>query len=82
MPSESCLVSTVQPSLSDADDFSEDKDDFFDYSPSVTEEPTAYELESKSVVAGWQKIRGDVLKVVTEAAALPLDQSCLTVVTC
>ena len=60
------------------DDFSEGKDDFFDYSPSDTEEPTAYELERKSVVAGWQKIRGDVLKVVTEAAAMPLDQLCLS----
>ena len=52
LPSENGLVDsscTGQPSSSDAEDFSENKDDFFDYSPSVTEEPIAYELESKSL---------------------------------
>ena len=78
MPTEKDLVSrTVQPSHSDANSVHVGPDDFFNTPPSDSEEPTGYELESKSVVAGWQKIRADILKVVTEAAAMSLDQLCL-----
>ena len=76
MPPQGGLAShIVQPSPSVANDFLEGPDDFFNIPPSDIEEPAGYELESKSVVVGWQEIRTDILKVVTEAAALPLDQS-------
>ena len=37
-------------------------------------EPTLHELESRAAAAGWQKIREDILDVVTENSALPPDQ--------
>ena len=40
-------------------------------------EPTLHELESRAVAAGWQKIRQDMLDVVTESAALHHDQVCV-----
>jgi hypothetical protein len=42
-----------------------------------TSEPTLHELESRAAAAGWQKIRNDIMGVVTENAALPPDQNCL-----
>jgi hypothetical protein len=41
-----------------------------------TSEPTLHELESRAAAAGWQKIRNDIMGVVTENAALPPDQVC------
>ena len=42
------------------------------------EEPTDYELESKASVAGWERVRYGMLRAVTEAACLPLAQSCIS----
>ena len=41
-------------------------------------EPTDYELESKASVAGWERVRNGMLRAVTEAACLPLAQSCIS----
>ena len=41
------------------------------------EEPTTYELESRSMVAGWNEIRDSALKAITETAAIPLKQPCV-----
>ena len=37
----------------------------------------SYELESRSMVAGWNKIRESALKAIIEAAAIPLKQACV-----
>ena len=42
----------------------------------TSDEPTLHELESRAAAAGWQKIRKDILDVLTENAALPPDQVC------
>ena len=42
------------------------------------DEPTNYELESKASVAGWERVRNGMLRAVTEAACLPLAQSCIS----
>ena len=41
------------------------------------EEPTCRELESRASIARWEKIRNEMLSVVTEAAAMPLNQLCI-----
>ena len=43
----------------------------------TTQEPTMYELECKSSVSGWEKIRPNMLTAVTEFTAMPFDQLCL-----
>ena len=40
-------------------------------------EPTTYELESRSMVAGWNEIRESAIKAITETAAIPLKQQCV-----
>ena len=40
-------------------------------------EPTLHELESRASAAGWDKIRKDVMKAVTESTAMPVAQGCL-----
>lgn len=44
--------------------------------PDETEELTQHELESRAAMAGWEKIREDLINVVTEYAAMPLGQVC------
>ena len=39
-------------------------------------EPTGHELESRSSVEGWEAIRIGLRNVVTESAAMPLEQKC------
>ena len=40
-------------------------------------EPTTYELEQKSSVAGWEGVRNGMLTAVTELQAMPVSQTCL-----
>lgn len=40
-------------------------------------EPTCYELESRSMVAGWNEIRERALNMIVETAAIPLNQTCI-----
>lgn len=40
-------------------------------------EPTGYELEEKSMVAGWENVRGAILRAVTESAAMPPQCVCV-----
>ena len=40
--------------------------------------PSNYELESKAAVSGWMGIREKIRIVVTEAAAMPLGQVCVS----
>ena len=35
------------------------------------------ELESRSMVAGWNEIRESALNAITETAAMPLEQACI-----
>ena len=39
-------------------------------------EPTGHKLESRSSVEGWEAIRIGLRNVVTESAAMPLEQKC------
>ena len=36
-------------------------------------EPTGHELESRSIVAGWDCVRSGIIGAVTEVAAIPFD---------
>ena len=40
-------------------------------------EPTTYELERRSSVAGWEGVRSGILTAVTEIQAMPVNQTCL-----
>ena len=42
------------------------------------EEPTGYELESRASVGGWERVRSGILTAVTEAAAMPVAQFCIS----
>lgn len=44
--------------------------------PDEIEEPTQHELESRAAMAGWERIRNDLIDVVTEDAAMPVGQVC------
>jgi len=61
-----------------ADLYTSSTQDFCGPSETATSVPTCYELESKASVAGWEAIRHKLLNVVTESAAMPIGQSCLT----
>ena len=39
-------------------------------------EPTGHELESRSIVAGWDCVRSGIIGAVTEVAAMPIGQLC------
>ena len=39
------------------------------------DEPTLYELESKSSVTAWNTVRSSVLDVVTESCAMTIEQN-------
>ena len=41
-----------------------------------TSEPTLHELESRASAAGWDKIRKEIIDVLTENAAIPVGQVC------
>ena len=43
--------------------------------PDEKEDPTQHELESRAVMAGWEKIRKHLIDVVADAA-MPLGQVC------
>ena len=60
------------------EDSSEDRvDPFLPCSTSDdTSEPTLHELESRASAAGWQKIREEIINVVTENAAMSVGQVC------
>ena len=51
-------------------------DPFLLDSTSDTAEPTLHELEAKATAAGWQRIRNEILNIVTENAAMPVGQVC------
>ena len=40
-------------------------------------EPTCYELDSRSMVSGWNEIRERALNAIIETAAIPLNQACI-----
>ena len=40
-------------------------------------QPTTHELESRASAAGWEKIRRELMTVVTENAAMPIGQVCI-----
>ena len=42
------------------------------------QEPTGYELESRASVAGWASVRNGILTTVTESAAMPAAQFCIS----
>lgn len=44
--------------------------------PMPVDEPTLYELESKSSVTAWNTVRSSVLDVVTESCAMTIEQKC------
>ena len=71
------VQSTVQVSTDCSDEFSDST--FFNTDDHMCdlEEPTSYELESRSMVAGWNEIRESALKAITETAAIPLKQACV-----
>lgn len=57
--------------------FSGDNDaleDFFSDSP---EGVTFHELQCKSAVAGWERIRKEMLEIVTEMQAMPPNLACI-----
>ena len=45
--------------------------------PMPVDEPTLYELESKSSVTAWNTVRSSVLDVVTESCAMTIQQKML-----
>ena len=47
------------------------------WSASDISEPTLHKLESRASVSGLEKIRKEVMEVVTESAAMPIGQVCL-----
>lgn len=51
--------------------------DSFLFPTSDPNEPTTYELEQKSSVAGWEGVRSGILTAVTELQAMPIGQTCL-----
>ena len=53
-----------------------DMDLGFSSVPTIVE-PTTYELESRSSIAGWKEIRVKMRNAVTESSAMPLDQVCV-----
>ena len=53
---------------------SHDGEEMMDFASDASAEPTLHELESRATAAGWQKIRQDILNVLTEINALPPDQ--------
>lgn len=57
---------------------SHDLDEMMDclFTSDTSDEPTLHALESRAAAAGWQKIRKDILDVLTENAAFPPDQVC------
>lgn len=54
-----------------------DTDSFLFPTMSDPDEPTTYELEQKSSVAGWEGVRNGILTAVTELQAMPVSQTCL-----
>ena len=45
--------------------------------PDEKEDPTQHDLESRAVMAGWEKIRKHLIDVVAEDAVMPLGQVCI-----
>ena len=45
--------------------------------PDEKEDPTQHELESRAVMAGWEKIRKHLIDVVAEDAVMPPGQVCI-----
>ena len=64
-----CVDDQVQDEL--------DEPEAVDNEPIPVDEPTSYELESKSSVAGWEEVRSSVLNVLTESCAMKIGQGCL-----
>ena len=50
---------------------------FINFTQDDLVEPTGHELETKSLISGWNAIRSNILNAVTGAAAMPLAQLCL-----
>ena len=45
--------------------------------PNEKEDAIQHELESRAVMAGWEKIRKHLIDVVAEDAVMPLGQVCI-----